>query len=682
MIIRFFFFGFLLPLLLSSSLIGQTNGFSLEEFNTRNENFFSKIDQYIESDSAQSKLYLDSISLSFPSLKDTAFRALLDRKLNYFYDHFSEKALIEELKIGIDLTRKRGDSLYTAILCDQLSEVYLNNSSLSLAYAYAQKALIIHESLNRLEDKGKTLLRIAAIKYSQGDYISSIEAAFEAIDKFKEVGSDKHLAFSYIQVGTTYLFIKQFESARKNFEIAKEQFLKQNDTLGFAMCEANIALIHLESEDYNTAIERFKEANRIILKSNRKIAISQIYQNIGTCFLGINQFDSAYYYFKKTIAIDKEIEYTLGLSTSYLEIARLKEKKGEIDSSIYYAKKSLALGSQTDDVETKSNILALIGKLLYEKKKETESAFYLYNYYLLQDSIMAESDLIQQFAIEQDAKIKSYKEQLLIEKQKKELIESENKYQKKLILILSIIGVFMIAMIVIVSMINQKNQRLNTELRENQDIIKNDLAIKNSLLKEIHHRVKNNLQVISSMLSIQSQYINNPKFQEIINECKSRINSMALIHESLYRKDPNDITSFSAYLKNLIPQLIATYQVDESKIILKLEIEDINLSIDESVPCGLLINEIVSNALKHAFPNERDGEIFIQLNKKEDMIFLNIKDNGIGLPEDIDPKNHDSFGFLLIYTLVSQLDADLEVNREGGLEFCINWNTSEYQMLD
>src|SRR5690606_14155077 len=136
-----------------------------------------------------------------------------------------------------------------------------------------------------------------------------------------------------------------------------------------------------------------------------------------------------------------------------------------------------------------------------------------------------------------------------------------------------------------------KNRKLNKSLNIQSAQLSEDLKVKESLISEIHHRVKNNLQVINSMLSLQNQYVNDDSLKKIIEDCKARIISMSLIHESLYRKKDFKEAFFSNYIKELLPRLISTYGTDQNKIHLNMDIEPIKLSLDDSLPCGLLINE-------------------------------------------------------------------------------------------
>ncbi|MBN2227444.1 MAG: HAMP domain-containing protein [candidate division Zixibacteria bacterium] len=216
-------------------------------------------------------------------------------------------------------------------------------------------------------------------------------------------------------------------------------------------------------------------------------------------------------------------------------------------------------------------------------------------------------------------------------------------------------------------------QQLQVELVERkrvEDRITKSLREKEVLLKEIHHRVKNNLQVISSLLNLQSRCILDPKALEMFTESQHRVRSMALIHEKLYQSQDLSLIDFSEYTRNLTTYLTRSYAVDSGRINLHVDVKDIYLGIDTAVPCGLILNELVSNSLKHAFATGEKGEIAIKLRHKENgTMQLTVSDNGRGMPENLDFHNTESLGMQLVTTLTSQLKGTIVLDRSGGTTF-------------
>jgi PAS domain S-box-containing protein len=213
-----------------------------------------------------------------------------------------------------------------------------------------------------------------------------------------------------------------------------------------------------------------------------------------------------------------------------------------------------------------------------------------------------------------------------------------------------------------------------TENKINEEKITQSLKEKDVLLKEVHHRVKNNMQVISSILNLQSSYVRDSYALNLLKECQNRIKSMAFIHESLYQTKNFESVNFSEYLTTLSKNLVHTYSINTKKIKLILTLDDLMLSLDASIPCGLIVNEIISNSLKYAFPDNRDGIIFVTLRVNKNKVHIDVGDNGIGISESVDVKHTQTLGLQLVDTLVEQLNGTFNIIRKNGTIFSIEFN--------
>jgi PAS domain S-box-containing protein len=233
-----------------------------------------------------------------------------------------------------------------------------------------------------------------------------------------------------------------------------------------------------------------------------------------------------------------------------------------------------------------------------------------------------------------------------------------------------------------------------TERKKSEEALAN---IETARKQEIHHRIKNNLQVISSLLDLQAEQfknresIKNSEVLEAFRESQARVISMALIHEELYKGDGLETLNFSPYIEELAESLFRTYRIGNSDIRLKLDLEqNISFDMDTAVPLGIIVNELVSNSLKHAFPDGETGEITIKLHREENReqinspkkgcsitFILSVSDNGVGIAGNLDIRNLDSLGLQLVTTLVDQLNGELELKRNNGTEFTIMFTVTE-----
>jgi PAS domain S-box-containing protein len=213
-----------------------------------------------------------------------------------------------------------------------------------------------------------------------------------------------------------------------------------------------------------------------------------------------------------------------------------------------------------------------------------------------------------------------------------------------------------------------------TGRKKAEEQVKASLNEKEVLLQEIHHRVKNNMTVITSLLQLQSNHIKDENYKEIFNNSINRIKSMALIHEKLYESKDLAKVDFNDYLKDMINSTFMSYGLNSHKIALKTDVEDVALGVDTAIPCGLIINELVSNSLKYAFPEDREGEIKVSLRRNDKAeVELTVSDNGVGMPEDVDFGKTDSLGLNVVNALVRQLHGKIERYKEKGTEFIITF---------
>lgn len=213
-----------------------------------------------------------------------------------------------------------------------------------------------------------------------------------------------------------------------------------------------------------------------------------------------------------------------------------------------------------------------------------------------------------------------------------------------------------------------------TERKIAEEKIKKSLEEKELLLKEIHHRVKNNLMIISSLLNLQSQTVDDERSRDSFKDIQNRARSMALIHEKLYQSTDLKRIDFGEYIRTLATELFHTY-ASTQHIKLLMDVEKVFVDINTAIPLGLIINEIITNSLKHGFPNGKEGEIRVELHSINDSCEFKVKDDGIGFPENLDFRNTDSLGLQLVNSLTQQIDGEINMEVDHGTEFIINFKS-------
>jgi len=212
-----------------------------------------------------------------------------------------------------------------------------------------------------------------------------------------------------------------------------------------------------------------------------------------------------------------------------------------------------------------------------------------------------------------------------------------------------------------------------TERKLVETTLRSSLKEKEVLLQEIHHRVKNNLQIVSSMLNLQTEKLSDPKAIELFKESQNRVRSIALFHEKLYQSRDLGRVEIGEYIRGLANGSFATYGVNPDDIVLTVQTEDIPLEVDAAISCGLIVNELVSNALKHAFPGRRQGQVAVTLSAAGTDVVLAVADDGVGFPADLDFRSPGTLGLKLVAIFTEQVRGTMDLTREPGTKFTLRF---------
>jgi len=344
----------------------------------------------------------------------------------------------------------------------------------------------------------------------------------------------------------------------------------------------------------------------------------------------------------------------IGLLSGHLALAKKQYQK--VSSILKKTKKQI---DKTNNLSLKQSYHLLASKYFQnigDYKKANES---MVTKELIQDSLFNAQRINLAQNIEAKYKRDQQDQQIANMEMRDELNQARLSQQRWLIL-----GALFLASIF--AGLFFKFSQQNKKIKQQNNVISKALSEKEVLLKEIHHRVKNNLQVISSLLGLQSRKIKDKAALDAINEGRTRVQSMSLIHQNLYKENNLTGIEIKDYLGKLCKNLFATYNISNDQVHLETNIEDIILDVDSIVPIGLILNELISNALKHAFPNGKSGIINIDISKSNQGLMMTVQDNGVGLKSENPFDNSDSFGYHLIKAFQRKLNADLDISGANG----------------
>lgn len=539
------------------------------------------------------------------------------------------------------LTNKKIDNFYDSVdVLHRLKNSYTNMNALD-------KAINIHRILQKLKEVHPELNywllypNLSVIFYNMGLYEEALD---QQLKEFKDIANDKKLLLSYYNNrGLFFYKYGNVDSAIYCYGLAKKYFFEINtskklslqDEFTIGLIDGNIGQALVKKKEYKKAIPLLKRDIESSIKSNelQNAAYSEI--DLAKCYINLKDFNTA-----KKLLESANTKLSNTKDRNYLALLKLyadyhNQTANYKVSNQYYAQYIIL----KDSIEKQEHLNTLISSQVLYQLSEKES--------LIQD-----------------------KQQKIAEKNA--LVERQN----TILLFLLLSGVLLVAIIIFVTIqlkkaTNQKKllELKNKKIKTRNSIIRQSLSDKDLLVKEIHHRVKNNLQIVSSLLKLQASKTTNEEIKNSLNDAQDRINSMSLLHQLLYKNNQMSRLSFDGYLSNLISKISESFISPNKQINITTNLIDLELDIDTAIPLGLITNELISNAYKHAFAKEH-GEIKVTLSKiVKDTYSLKIEDNGVGIPHDFDIESLDSLGLDIVVILTEQINAELKMYNDNGAHF-------------
>ncbi len=609
------------------------------------------------------KLPPEQLIQVYPDIKDTL--TLLKKKVYY-------KTISNEAKFLFDVIDAR---IETANL-QHHKAIYILENSLRFHVENFNDSLTV---LN--------LLSPAYIKLRNYNKAYEIQEIFERVqdrfpEEFKKTFSPKK-SYIYLQLG---MYKQSVEELRKEFYNKPVQM--QNDTNVLGNFFNDMGVHFNRANVLDSAMFYFNKA-KVLIDAKSKYDKNKTYYdffsglidgNIASALAKEKHFQEAipplkkdiYYSLKANNLISAANSYNL-IAKCFLELKKYDVARKYIDSAKVLISKTEELGPTLNNILTEAKYFKSIGNL-------NKASEYYDKYIQFKDSVQKvdnESKLINQqisFDLYQQENQLVQKEKQI---QQSKLLYEHEKTKRSYLLLGLIILALVIAFLIINNQLNKRRQSelfiKNKHIIQQKTAIENALKEKEFLIKEIHHRVKNNLQIISSMLSLQSDVIENKEAKDVLQESRLRINSMSLIHQMLYAKNNMTDIAIAEYFKNLMAHIEKSYSLNNKNIQTHLNCQPLAIDLDTAIPLGLIVNELVTNSYKHAFTSNPNGLIDVSFHKSATGFTLIVSDNGLGyVPED---GKSQGLGMELIYMLVEQLGGSIVFTKNNGTTAVVNFNS-------
>ena len=597
---------------------------------------------------------------------------------------------------------------------------YFNNQN---GLWYINELLDYFEHSNDIEKQLKLLCKLGSNLNYTSTYdscIANYHKIEQLFNKYPEFKKNDIYGYYYSIKGVFLCMHENNTDGLAHFLKADSIYSAQNNLSGLTSTAEYIANVYVIINDFESAITEYNKAMQYAKKNKNHSRLTTIYDNLALAYKENNQIDSALKSLelaRECIAITKDSSdlisnYILTYETEYkynknfnssikwlLDAEKISKNvsnnyiKLQIKKSLanaYINNKQYETGIEYAEKLLKEANLFQIGKFRKQAYFEiwrandslsnTDEAYLACQwYYWLKDSIDKSKFSQQVLSLKNDYDSKQKKLEISNLKAQAELAaeREENKDKTNKALLFGII--ISLLLLIVISYFAYNLKKTKAIISENNKLLKESDHQKATLLKELHHRVKNNLQIVSSLLSWQGDSVKDKSAQIAFREGQNRVDAMAMIHRHLYKTDEFSSININSYLERLTRSIAFSYGYDKNNFKLYTDITNDPIDVDIAIPIGLIVNELVSNTFKHAFKNIDVAEIHISLTTENSKLYLNIKDNGIGLPNDFKVSDTASFGLELVQTLVTQLKGKISIENNNGAIFKIELNTTDKQ---
>lgn len=588
-----------------------------------------------------------------------------------------EKAL-ESYKKSLKIMEGAGYKKEIAVTLNNIGYIHLTQGRAVIALEFYFNSLSIKKEIQDEKGIANSLNNIAQVYYDHGDIAKALEYNIESLKIKEKLKDNRGISASLNNIAVIYF---DLDDRNKALEYHLKS-LELNETIGdkkmIVVILSNIGLIYTEDGDFQKGLEYYNKALAISESVSDKHGLIYSLKNIGGVYSRKGEYEKALTYFKKSLTISEKIGDKKEIASLFHQMASVYLKQNKIVSAKINAKKSMVLAQELGyplRIRDASEVL----KVIYQKEKNWIEAFNMQEMFItMRDSLNNEKT--EKSAIRQQAKYDLEKKELELSKseQEVELLSSQNEIQKlrlnrnRILVVLFSTAFGLVSILILLIFRGNKKKKVIYKLLKKQ---KEDITKKNEekkvMLKEIHHRVKNNLQVVNSLLKFQSREIEDKNILGMFIKAQKRVLSMAMLHEKLYRSDDLKNINIKDHFTVLIEDLIKNYAVGK-KITLEVDIDDIDdIGIEALTSLGLIISELITNSLKHAFKNTNEGTIIVSFKQVNTVYKLIVGDDGVGFVLE---KESGGLGTKLTQIFTKQLGGTITKLKQPGTLFKIEFD--------
>jgi two-component system, sensor histidine kinase PdtaS len=558
---------------------------------------------------------------------------------------------------ALQLLQEAGLQSDMAETYNRLGIVYRRLSDIKKSLYYFDEGIVMAKKFKQDPVLGVLFMNKANSLTEAARYDEAVAMHLESIRIKEKAKDERGLQQSYNNIAIVYKRTKQYENSLQYFRKANLLAKQFNNKAGLGYNYANMADLYLILNKKDSVPALYEMAVAAFAATEEKAGLGFAYHNYGNFLQEHQQLDKAEEMLQKALAIRKETKSPYDIASTMNVMGALLTKKGKFAAAEDLMLQSLAMLKDENSVRQKDAY-----KHLAEHYKATgnyEEAYkYQAGYITMSDTLANESEVTTMLRSQSQYEVEKRDAQLELAKKDKALqaLVVSKKNQQLLYLLIALGLALLLA---VVYFFNFKNKKQHAVVLENKN------SQIETLIRELHHRVKNNLQVVSGLLSLQSSRMEDDKARQAMDEGRTRVDAMAMIHQKLYMDKDLAGVDIKDYLENLTTSLAGSFGYNKQHIETSVAMQQPSLDIDMAIPIGLIVNELVTNAFKHAFSTTPQPKIKVSLTRNEDgSMDLNIADNGSGIIMDTDTSK--SFGMKLVHTLVTQLNGTMQQQHNNG----------------
>lgn len=582
------------------------------------------------------------------------------------------------LKEGLDGKLSEEDRrLYTdryILVLNARGNILKNLSRCEEAIQVQQRIIELCRQTENHTQEAYATFNMGSCYFIQGDYPRALEYYLKSPeimrDSVKKAGMS---AGVNLGVGGIYAEMGQIDSARVYYKKA----LKNARDIQRARTEIgtleNLGVLELKAERYDSSIYYFEQGIALARAGDRRALLAASLAQIGAAHLYAGHDGEAARYLNEAYTLSRELDSPTEIAYSEATLAEYHYRKGQFRQAVQLATAALSAAEarQMMDIQRRTTLTL---SQAYEGLGNSGKALELYKKHIaLRDQLLNEDKVREITQLKMQNQFEQERERQRLEQEKKDALVTAQLQRQNIQR--RAMGGGLLAMGALATALfwgYRNKQKSHALLEDKNQLIQESLKEKEVLLKEIHHRVKNNLQVISSLLSLQSRRVEDESIQEAILEGRNRVRSMAMIHQNLYQTEQLSTINVSEYVDHLTQNLFSSYNIEPERIKMETKIQPLELDVDILIPLGLILNELITNALKYAFPDEKTGTIHVGLYREEGPLVLRVTDNGIGMPKQFDFHRARSMGYQLINSFVKKLKGDLKIQSFAGTDVVLS----------